>query len=334
MKSNKLLVLLLLSSLTLFNSSSVFGKAVYIFGSGPSDMDGVFSCGNEDDSYADVYYAFANAIARYSPIGNNSKFSLHLQPSCGTIENLQKVHSGEFDLAIVESSDLYVGRNGMLPNDSTQYTNVKAVAYLFGRYFQVMVADSHRQKVSDLEKGSKVRFSTSGKENASFLDGNLLFLTHLGLWPTAGLAQILLPVSEITPALERGIIDASLGSYHYPVFIMFEASTIPGRLLDADYDAQHSGFYSKYPCFIKATIPAATYPDIATETNTWQYGVLLVANSNVPASHIYDILSKIYSDKGLSWIEEMTKGTAPGGSNSMAGEMSIDTGKKTITTFS
>jgi len=73
-------------------------------------------------------------------------------------------------------------------------------------------------------------------------------------------------------------------------------------LVDLDQDATESGFYEKYPYFTRVKIPAETYKGVDRDVASFQSSALWVANANVPDEIVYDLLSNIYTEKGLKYM--------------------------------
>ena len=82
---------------------------------------------------ADISYSY------YEPVKEICDFKVQAKVSAGSVENLRKVHSGTYAMAVVYSGELYMGRNGLLKDDPTQYDNVLAVSYFYGAPAQLIV---------------------------------------------------------------------------------------------------------------------------------------------------------------------------------------------------
>jgi TRAP-type uncharacterized transport system, periplasmic component len=57
-------------------------------------------------------------------------YTVKAQSSAGSIENLRKVDRNRSQLGVVYSGRVYLGRNGMLKNDTNRYENLPTVAFL------------------------------------------------------------------------------------------------------------------------------------------------------------------------------------------------------------
>jgi TRAP transporter TAXI family solute receptor len=94
-------------------------------------------------------------------------------------------------------------------------------------------------------------------------------------------------------------------------------------LVNLGKEAEESGFYEKYPYFTKLIIPAGTYKGVDDDTPSFQDSALWMANVEVPAEVVYDLLSKIYTEEGLAYMVSQKKTFK---------EMSIESGINGIVT--
>ena len=81
----------------------------------------------------------ANGVQVYKPVKALKNYTIKAQSSTGSIENLRKVDRNRSQLGVVYSGHVYLGRNGMLKNDTNRYENVLAVAFLYGAPAQLVV---------------------------------------------------------------------------------------------------------------------------------------------------------------------------------------------------
>ena len=72
----------------------------------------------------------ANGVQVYKPVKSLKDYTVKAQSSAGSIENLRKVDRNRSQLGVVYSGHVYLGRNGMLKNDTNRYENVLVVAFL------------------------------------------------------------------------------------------------------------------------------------------------------------------------------------------------------------
>jgi TRAP transporter TAXI family solute receptor len=158
------LVVLCVAALAFAFAPSAFAKKRVIFGGGPA---------------GGTFQVVANGIQTYKPVKAVEEFTVKAQTSAGSTENLRKTETGKQQFSTVYSGQVWQGRNGLLPKDSKKYTNVLAVAWLYGAPAQLIVrAGSGISSVSDLA-GKKVGVGNAG--SGAFANCEQFF-KHMGVW--------------------------------------------------------------------------------------------------------------------------------------------------------
>ncbi len=266
-----------------------------------------------------TFQVVANAVQVYKPVKEIEEFSVKAQSSAGSVENLRKVDSGKSDFGVVYSGHVYLGRNGLMKNDTKKYENVMAVSYLYGAPAQLVVrADSGIKSVKDLA-GKKVGVGNAG--SGAFANCELFF-THMGMWDKV--ERNAMGYNDAAAAFGNNQLDAFWLFTAFPSgAVIMAAQTNDIAMVDLDADAQATGFYQQYPYFSKLAVPAGTYKGVATETGSFQDSALWVANANVSDDVVYKMLSTIYTDEGLKHMVSQKKTFK---------EMSIATGTNGIVT--
>ena len=242
-----------------------------------------------------TFQVVANAIQVYKPIKNMKGVSVKAQSSAGSVENLRKVNSGKSDFGVVYSGHVYLGRNGMMKNDTNKYENVMAVAYLYGAPAQLVVRKgSGIKSVKDLA-GKRVGVGNAG--SGAFANCELFF-SHLGMWDKV--KRNPMGYNDAAAAFGNKQLDAFWLFTAFPSgAVIMAAQTNDIDLINLDADAKASGFYDKYPYFGKLAVPANTYRGVDYDAPSFQDSALWVANTKVSAEAVYKLLSLIYTDEGL-----------------------------------
>lgn len=250
-----------------------------------------------------TFQVVANAIQTYDPIKDSDDYRVKAQSSAGSVENLRKVNTGKMDFGVVYSGHVYLGREGRLKNDPNAYKDVLAVSYLYGAPAQLVVREgSGIKSVKDLE-GKKVGVGNAG--SGAFANCELFF-THMGVWDKV--ERNAMGYNDAAAAFGNNQLDAFWLFTGFPSgAVIMAAQTNDIALVDLAEDAKQSGFFDKYPYFSKLTVPAGTYQGVDTPTPSFQDSALWVANADVPADVVYDMLSKIYTDEGLAYMVSQKK---------------------------
>ena len=106
----------------------------------------------------------ANGVQVYKPDKGLKDYTIKAQSSAGSIENLRKVDRNRSQLGVVYSGHVYLGRNGMLKNDTNRYENVLAVAFLYGAPAQLVVRKGSGIKNPEDLVGKKVEWEMPVRE--------------------------------------------------------------------------------------------------------------------------------------------------------------------------
>lgn len=282
MKKNLMLMIALCLGIVLVvgSANDSFAKKRIVFGGGPA---------------GGTFQIVANAIQVYQPIKDIEEFTVKAQSSAGSVENLRKVNSGKSDFGVVYSGHVYLGRNGMMKNDSNKYENVMAVSYLYGAPAQLVVRKGFGIKSTKDLVGRKVGVGNAG--SGAFANCELFF-THMGIWDK--IERNAMGYNDAAAAFGNKQLDAFWLFTAFPSgAVIMAAQTNDIDLIDLGADAESSGFFEKYPYFSKLTVPAGTYRGVDYDTPSFQDSALWVANKDVPEDIVYKLLSVIYTDKGL-----------------------------------
>jgi uncharacterized protein len=261
-------------------TSEIIAKTRIVFGGGPA---------------GGTFQVVANGIQVYKPVKAIKEFSVKAQTSAGSVENLRKTNSGKQQMSTVYSGHVYLGRNGMMKNDTKEYKNVLAVAWLYGAPAQLVVRkNSGINSVEDLV-GKKVGVGNAG--SGAFANCELFF-SHMGVWDK--IERNAMGYNDAAAAFGNNQLDAFWLFTAFPSgAVIMAAQTNDIDLIDLAADAKSSGFFDKYPYFGKLAVPANTYKGVNYEAPSFQDSALWVANSKVPADVVYKLLTLIYSDEGL-----------------------------------
>lgn len=250
-----------------------------------------------------TFQVVANAIQVYDPIKASEMYRVKAQSSGGSIENLRKVNKGKAHFATVYSGHVYLGLNGKLKNDTKKYTNVQAVAFLYGAPAQLIVKKgSGIKSVKDLV-GKKVGVGNAG--SGAFANCELFF-SHLGVWDK--IERNAMGYNDAAQAFGNNQLDAFWLFTAFPSgAVIMAAQTNDVEMINLGKDAKDSGFFKQYPYFSTLNIPTGTYKGVDTDTPSFQDSALWVANKDVSADIVYDMLTKIYTDEGLAHMKEQKK---------------------------
>jgi TRAP transporter TAXI family solute receptor len=277
-----------LAMITLALQTDVAAKKRMVFGGGPA---------------GGTFQVVANAIQTYKPVKNIEGFAVKAQSSAGSVENLRKVNKGKHQFSVVYSGHVYLGRNGLMKNDTTKYENVMAVAYLYGAPAQLVVRKGSGIKSTKDLAGKKVGVGNAG--SGAFANCEMFF-THLGIWDK--IERNAMGYNDAAQAFGNKQLDAFWLFTAFPSgAVIMAAQTNDIALINLGKDAEDSGYFKKYPYFGKLKVPAGTYKGVDSDTPSFFDSTLWVANSKVSADVVYELLSKIFTDEGLAHMVSQKK---------------------------
>ena len=284
----RILILVLTLAVVLGMSLSAQAKKRYVFGGGPA---------------GGTFQIVANAIQVYDPIKDSPNFSIKAQSSGGSTENLRTVNAGRSAFGTVYAGEVFLGRNGKLAGDPNKYEKVLVCAYLFGAPAQLIVrADSGIKSAKDLV-GMKVGVGNAG--SGAFANCERFF-THLGIWDK--IERNAMGYDDAAQAFGNEQLDAFWLLTAYPSgAVIMAAQTNDIALVNVGADAEASGYLTEYPYFGKLEIPAGTYRGVDTPTPSFFDSALLVANADVSADDVYELLKAVWSEAGLKHMVEQKK---------------------------
>jgi TRAP transporter TAXI family solute receptor len=250
-----------------------------------------------------TFQTVANAIQVYDPVKAMETFTVKAQSSAGSVENLRKVNSGRMDFGVVYSGHVYLGANGLMKNDPTKYTDVRAVSFLYGAPAQLIVRKGSGIKSTRDLAGKKVGVGNAG--SGAFANCELFF-THMGVWDK--IERNAMGYNDAAAAFGNNQLDAFWLFTAFPSgAVIMAAQTNDIDMVDLGADAEATGFYQKYPYFSKLAVPAGTYRGVDVDIPSFQDSALWVANKDVPEDVVYKLLSVIYTDEGLAHMVEQKK---------------------------
>lgn len=266
-----------------------------------------------------TFQVVANAIQVFGPVKDSKDYTVKAQSSAGSVENLRKVNQGKMDFGVVYSGHVYLGRNGRLKNDPNKYEDVLAVSYLYGAPAQLVVRKgSGITSTKDLI-GKKVGVGNAG--SGAFANCELFF-NHMGIWDK--IERNAMGYNDAAAAFGNNQLDAFWLFTAFPSgAVIMAAQTNDIDLVNLGRDAEETDFFKAYPYFSKLTVPAGTYKGVDVDTPSFQDSALWVANAEVSADVVYDLLSKIYTEEGLAHMRQQKKTFK---------EMSVETGINGIVT--
>jgi hypothetical protein len=259
-----------------------------------------------------AFQTFANAMALILQ-EEYDYLDIAAEGTGGSGANLRGVNANDYQYGIVYAGDAFLGEQGLLPEDDTEYTNVRPAAPLYGAVAHLVVAaDSGIESVDDLP-GMRIALGNAGSGAA--LSAERYFST-LGL--IEEMETEFLGYSQAAQAMGDGQLDGFWILTAMPNASVTEASTFTDiRLIDVYNPGVEGGFFEEFPFYTQRDIPGGTYPGNEEAIPTFQDTAMLSSNGEVSDDLVYNSLVAIFSEEGL---EDMRT------AHPAANEMSLDNG--------
>lgn len=209
-----------------------------------------------------IYYPLGGAIAsRLSVTDSLRQYTAEV--TGGSVENVNRVRSGQIDLGFALAMTVYEAYHGG-PNYPEPVANLRIVAPLYANMTHILVPA--RSPITSLGEFAGRRVSVgaagSGTEQLSrqILEG--YDLTYDDIEPR------FLSFTESAQALRDRAIDGAILSVGYPAAAVLEATTTGGARLLAMDEEGIARVIERYPFYSRGIIPAGVYPGVESEIPT------------------------------------------------------------------
>ncbi|HEY7746648.1 MAG TPA: TAXI family TRAP transporter solute-binding subunit [Desulfuromonadales bacterium] len=234
-------------------------------------------------------------------------------PSGGSVANLLAVQRSDLAMGLVFAGDAYLGRQGRLKENLPPTTGVLALTRLYGATAHLVVSSHSSIRTVPELRGRRVAIGSAGSGSAQ---AARRFFESIGMWGS------IIPMHEGYAVgmedLRRGNVDAVWLQVGYPSEYLLEVGQeMPLRLIDLYDSALGGGFFSAYPFYAYANIPAETYRGQEQDILTFQDAALWVASPALSEEFVYNALQSLFSENGLermhtahpaAWDLEIAKG--------------------------
>ena len=249
-----------------------------------------------------IYYPLGGAIASRLSIADSAR-QYTAEVSGGSVENVNRLGSGQMDIAMVIAMTAYQAQRG--EGDFTQaISGLRAVAPLYPNVTHIVVpASADALSVADFA-GYRVSVGAagSGTEQLSRHVLSAHGLTYDDIEPRY------LSFAESSSALRDGAIDAAIISVGYPAAAVLEASTTGDmRLLGID-DEILAQMLVEHPYYSEGEIPAGAYPGVEEVVTTLAVMNWVVSMEALEGDVVTTLLNIMQDDRvSLEQVHDMAK---------------------------
>lgn len=232
-----------------------------------------------------TYFAYGTQLKNIAK--KNANLSMEIQTSTGSASNIRLIENNLVDMAIVQNdvlSDAFKGKNEF---EGNTLKKTKAVAGLYTEVYQIVVNKNlHLSSVEDL---SGLRVSV-GEDGSGVLKNAKNILKVYGM-SLNDIDAKYLSFDEAAQAMKDGKLDAFFVTAATPTKAIADLSEqIPLDILPLD-DRALRMLSDSYSGYTPKTIKKGTYTGVDKDISTIGVMAVLVANENVPANQINDILN-------------------------------------------
>lgn len=237
-----------------------------------------------------IYYPLGGALAsRLSVLDSARRYTAEV--TGGSVENVNRVHRGEVDLALAIGTTVYEAHRGG-QDFETALSDLRVVAPLYPNATHVLVAaGSSIDSVSDL-RGRRVSVGPPGSGTEQ-LARQLLAAHGLGY---GEVREEHLSFAESSAALRDGALDAAILSVGYPASAVLEAGTSTDIRLLPIAGAAADRLVEERPYYFRDTIPAGIYPGVDEPVPTLSVRNWIVATERLEAE-VVELVLRILTDE-------------------------------------
>jgi TRAP transporter TAXI family solute receptor len=242
---------------------------------------------NTTGVFYEIGAGYAAVINKHLP-----GYEMQSAPTNGSVDNLQRIQSGDVDLALAFTDNAADALHGTGPFAGKKM-NLRAIARLYLIYTHLIVRNSAGiNSLADL-RGKKI---STGPKNSGSEAIALRILGAVDLVPNKDVTTTAMSLPQETSAIAGGKIDAMFYSSGLPlpgVSDLFSSSSSLVHLVPLDsvlpkLDAKYgSGVYTK------GTIPKSQYDTPTDVATVAEYGILVVRPS-MPDDLVYNLTRLLF----------------------------------------
>ncbi|HKT00841.1 MAG TPA: TAXI family TRAP transporter solute-binding subunit [Rugosimonospora sp.] len=244
--------------------------------------------GNTTGVFYEIGAGYANVINRHLP-----GYEAMSAATAGSVENLQRLASGDVDLALTFSTNAVEALRGQ-GAFAGHPIPIRAIGRLYPVYTHLIVrTDAHINSVADL-RGHRI---TTGPHNSGSELTALRILAAVGLTPGENVTNVAMSLPQSTAALAAGRIDAMFYTAGLPVPGITDLFTQAGagvRLLPLDSVLPKLSDRVGAGVYFRATIPRGQYA-LPDDVPTIAESSLLVVTASMPVDLVYQLTRLLFT---------------------------------------
>jgi TRAP transporter TAXI family solute receptor len=237
-----------------------------------------------------LYYPIGGAFS--SVFQNKLGYKSSAQATGASVENIKLILSGEAEMAIVMSDSVAQAYGAFGSFEGKEKAeNLRCLTALYPNYVQLVTTDKTGIKKFEDLKGKRVGVGApnSGVE----LNARMMYEAHGMSYEDSKVDY--LNYGEAIAQLKNNLVDAVFVTSGIPNATIMELGTSAKIVLVPIEGQGLKTLTEKYPFFVEATIPAATY-GTTTDITTATVRNIMIVNKDMPADVVYDLTKGIFEN--------------------------------------
>lgn len=242
-----------------------------------------------------VYYPAGGAICRLVKRGRKEHgIRCFVEPTDGSIYNLQALRSGDLDMAVVQSDWQYHAVKGTsVFAKATPDKHLRSLFSLHAEPFTVAVHPNSGIKTFDDLKGKRVSIGNIGSGMRAMMEELML---RKG-WTHADFSQVFeLKAQEQSGAMCKGKIDAMVFAAGHPNAAIQEVTSDCGAKLISVEGAAIDALIKESPYYAYTVIPAGMYPNNNEDIKTFGTMATFVTTDKLDDEVAYEVVRAVFSN--------------------------------------
>jgi TRAP transporter TAXI family solute receptor len=242
-----------------------------------------------------VYFALGDSICRLFNLDLTQRgLRCAAYPSLGPVANIESLHDGRVDIAIVQSDVLADAVSGHGPFASQGPD--KALRVLFTGQTEAFTIVARRElgiRAATQLRGKRINLGSPGSGERVSMER---VMAALGFAPTDFAETRELPLAEQHDAFCANALDAIVYTVRHPNgFVADVIGSCEGRLVDLSGRAIEV-LLSKHPEYMRSEIPGNTYSANAEVVTTLGVRTAIITTTRLPETVAYEVTKALFDN--------------------------------------
>lgn len=230
------------------------------------------------------------------------------QASKGGIQNLNLVSTGEAQVSIAISSNVYQCLNGTDSFKGHAYKDIKVIAGLYMNPNQVVV--TNKSGINSLADVKGKHFAVAAAGSSVYNECQTHF-TAAGLKFPDDIRVENIAFGGAADMLQNGTLDGAWIMSGAPAAAVSQAVSSGSKVLDID-DATIEALQKTYPWYAKFTIPKGTYPNQDKDIHTSAIKMVMFCRHDLSDDTVYQLTKSFWEHiDELGKAQKNLKGLTP-----------------------